>query len=164
MTYQELDINARINLKSALRAWAGWSVKHFQGDLDKKLYGFLGTRTTKRGIQRSVLSSRYRFGAKRTRALKQNWWQQAQTERVVLQFLQYGRFLDMGVGRGTTHTDRLVSRQLREGAGGRVRVPWYSKRKSYEVKRLREDLARLHVNVPVESLENALSMSLQLKL
>lgn len=157
-TYQDLDINARINLKGALRAWATYSVQHFQGELEKRLYR---VRRNRAGVASSSLGRNYAFGrGGRTGALKQQWWKRAQSERVTLEFLNYGRFLDMGVGRGNTNTDRLVASQLREGGTGRKRVPWYAKRKSYEVKRLREILVKMHISVPIDSLESALSMTL----
>ncbi|GAB2571668.1 hypothetical protein [Spirosoma areae] len=166
MTYAELDINQKIQTKAAIRAWLTYSIQHFQADLDKKVYGL---RTTKKGVQRSSLGN-YRFGTKksRTNALRRTWYQSvsegAGIDKVMIQFLLYGRFLDMGVGRGTSHTDRLVARQLKIGQVGRTRKPWYSKRKSYEIKRLREILAEQNIHLMLDSLETALSLSVHLNL
>ncbi|CCH01629.1 hypothetical protein FAES_3622 [Fibrella aestuarina BUZ 2] len=160
-SYQDLDINERINFKAALAAWSRYAVAHFGESLDKNLYGLRTAR--KSGVQRSVLGAGYRFGRgrpARTNALKQRWWQAPGANNVVLEFLLYGRFVDMGVGRGTSHTDRLVSRQLREGRAGRTAKRWYAKRKAYEVKRLREILADMTIRVPLDLVENALTLTL----
>lgn len=147
--YNELDINSKINLKAALRSWAAYSVDHFGDELDKKVYR---TRLRKGSTPRS--------GNLRSRS---NWWTSVgSVDRVMIQFLQYGRYVDMGVGRGVSDTDRKVTRLLREGSPGRRRKPWYSKRKSYEIKRLREVLAKMHVTIPVDAIENALSFSVNL--
>lgn len=169
MTYEQLDINQKINTKAALLAWTKYSVQHFQAEIDKKVYGRLGTRTTKKGVQSSKLSSSYGYGRKalRTNQLRRSWWESVQVgggvDRVMIQFMQYGRYLDMGVGRGTSHNERLANRQLRLG-NTRTRRPWYSKRKGYEIKRLREILAEQNVHLLVDSIENALSIKLQVNI
>ncbi len=156
MTYAELDINQKINVKAALQAWATYSVEHFQAELDKKVYG---VKTTKSGYKyarvKQVLGN-----------LRKSWWHTVQAgsgvDRVMIEFLLYGRFVDMGVGRGTSHTSRVVNRQLKLGRSPRVRKPWYSKRKSYEIKRLREILAEQNINLMVDSIESALNIRLNL--
>lgn len=162
MRYEDLNINQKINTKAALAAWAKYSVEHFQAELDKKVYGLRTSQ--KQRIQRSSLGNSYRFGSRkgRTNNLRRTWWQMATGERVVINFLLYGRFLDMGVGRGTTHTDRLTARQLGLGRVGRTRRNWYSKRKGYEIKRLNEILAQQNIHLLVDSLENALTLSVNL--
>ncbi|WP_234733220.1 hypothetical protein [Tellurirhabdus bombi] len=159
MDYNSLDINEKINTKAVLSAWAKYSVDHFKEELQEHVYG-----------------RRMRKGNRRSGQLKRTWYQAASDDRVVMNFLLYGRFLDMGVGfvkakgrkkvKGltVTHTDRIVARQLKEGRTGRTRRPWYSKRKTYEVKRLREELARLHVTIPLEALENTLSIRVNVPL
>lgn len=166
-SYQDLDINQKIQTKAAIQAWAKYSVLHFQEQLDKKVYGL---RTSKKGVQRSALGTGYKFGSgrSRTNTLRKSWWQNVQlgggVDRVMIQFMLYGRYLEMGVGRGITHTDRLVAKQLRIGSTGRRRVPWYSKRKTYEIKRLREILTEQNIHLMLESIESALSISVHLNL
>lgn len=166
-SYSDLTINQKIQAKAAIQAWAKYSIIHFKEQLDKKVYGL---RTSRKGIQRSSLGASYKFGTGRSRTnlLRRSWWQNIQegasVERVMIQFLMYGRFVDMGVGRGTTHTDRLVARQLRIGSPGRTRKPWYSKRKSYEIKRLREILADQNIQLMLDSVETALNLSVHLNL
>lgn len=163
MTYEQLDINQKINTKAALQAWTKYSVQHFQAELDKKVYGFRSSG--KKNIQRSSLGAGYRFGSRkgRTNQLRRSWWENVQvgsgTDRVMIQFLQYGRFLDMGVGRGTSHTDRQVNRLLGLGRTPRTRRAWYSKRKGYEIKRLREILADQNIHLRVDSIENIMSFT-----
>lgn len=169
MTYEQLDINQKIQTKAALREWLRYSVEHFQADLDKKVYGL---RSNRNGTQRSSLGRNYRFGTRRstrTNNLRRTWYQNlaeggSGVDRVMIQFLLYGRFLDMGVGKGTSHTDRIVNRTLKLGASPRTRKPWYSKRKTYEVKRLREILAEKNIHLMLDSLENALSIGVHLNL
>jgi hypothetical protein len=168
MTYQELDINSRINLKGVLKEWAMYATEHFQEQLSKKVYGL---RSARSGVQRSSLAG-YRFGSRagraagssRSNALRNTWYQNVQSaatgERVLIEFLLYGRFIDMGVGRGTTDTSRKVDRQLRIGSSTkRRRIAWYSKRKSHEVKTLNELLAKRHVRVAMDAVETALNIS-----
>lgn len=167
MNYDSLDINQKINLKATLQLWAKYAVQHFQDELNKKVYGL---RASKKGVQRSSLGKGYKFGSgkSRTNALRQTWFQTVNAgggqERVTLQFLLYGRFLDMGVGRGASHTDKLVARQLKHGKVGRTRKAWYSKRKAYEVKRLSEILAERSLHVPLDMIENALNMAVKMNL
>ncbi|UHG93422.1 hypothetical protein [Spirosoma oryzicola] len=164
--YDSLSINEKINLKDILRQWATYTVQHFGQELDKKVYGL---RTNKSGVQRSSLSG-YRFGSgkSRTNQLRRTWYQNiaegAGVDRVMIQFLLYGRFLDMGVGRGTTHTRRVVDRQLKQGRSTRIKKAWYSKRKSYEIHQLNELLAQRNISLAFNTVETALNISVHLDL
>ncbi|WP_128544094.1 hypothetical protein [Larkinella soli] len=157
MTYDELGIHEKINLKQVLNTWAYYATDHFRDELDKKVYRVRATRSGSRRKQNKTA----------TGALRRAWYHQVGSERVVMQFLLYGRFVDMGVGKGTSHNDRGASRLLREGSPAgptprRKRKPWYSKRKGYEVKRLREILAERHVTVPLQALESMLEFPITL--
>lgn len=177
MTYEELDINQRINLKGAIQDWTRYSVQHFQESIDKVL---ITERTNKRtGVGSTRLSRGYRFGMggerndrsaghQRTGNLRNHWWQNVSggenAPRVVMEFLMYGRYIDMGVGRGADIADHITNRRLRLGSPGRTPRRWYAKRKGYELHRLREILAERYVSVPVDLLENALTLSLPIPL
>jgi hypothetical protein len=167
VNYDNLDIHQKINLKATLQLWAKYAVQHFQEEQDKKIYGL---RANKKGVQRSSLGAGYRFGSgkSRTNALRRTWFQNVNAgggqDRVTLKFLLYGRFLDMGVGRGASHTDKIVARQLKHGRTGRTRKPWYSKRKAYEIKRLSEILAQRSLHVPLDLIENALNIAVKINL
>jgi hypothetical protein len=164
-TYNELSINEKINLKTTLQAWAKYAIVDFQQELDDKVYGL---RTSKKGVQRSSLGAGYRFGSKkgRTNALRRTWYQTVNAgmavDNVMIQFLMHGRFLDMGVGRGTSHTDRLVTRSLKLGKAARQRRAWYSKRKTYEIHRLREILQQKNITIGLGAIENAMNLAVQL--
>ncbi|MEZ0485452.1 hypothetical protein [Fibrella aquatica] len=172
MTYQELDLNQRINLKGAISDWANYATQHFQESIDKVL---ITERTTRRGVTSTRLSRGYRFGMggqsagqQRTGNLRRRWWQNVSggdaSPRVVMEFLLYGRFVDMGVGRGTDTADHITARRLRMGSPGRKPKRWYAKKKGYELHRLREILAAKYLTIPVQLLENALTLSLPIPL
>lgn len=151
MNYNELNLHERINLKQTLREWASYATQHFQQNLDKQLY-----------------NKRSRKPTRRSGELRRTWYQNVQAgqgiDRVMIRFLMYGRFLDMGVGRGSSHTDRVVNRQLRLGRMARKRVGWYAKQKGYETHRLREILAKNHMSTAVALLENALTLTVPINL
>lgn len=163
-----LDLNERINLRGLVEDWARITAERHQGDLEKKLYGF---RTSKKGVQRSLLGSRYRFGKKksRTNALRNNWRSSVSGTDGNLgaqySFLLYGRFVDMGVGKGTTYALSKYQGNKRNGEP-RTRTPvrWYSRRKGYEIHRLRELMAEHYVTIPIHALENALTAKIALTL
>ncbi len=148
MTYADLDINQKIEFKQVLDAWSRVAVDRFGQSLDRRVYRVRTTRTGTRATNKNATGN-----------LKQNWWRTATESGVVLQFLQYGRFVDMGVGKGTRHTDRLVNRQLREGGTGRKRRAWYAKTKTHEIKKLREIMANLGVDLPLNFVESALNLT-----
>lgn len=141
MTYADLDINQKLNLKQVLRDWSQFTIEGFQASLDKNLY----SKRVKRN--------------RRTMKLRNTWYQQTSESRVLLKFLLYGRFVELGVGRGTTHTSRLVARQLREGrTTSRVKRPWYARKKAHEFHRLREILVERNINITTDWLESALTI------
>ena len=87
-------------------------------------------------------------------------------EEVIIKFQQYGRFVDMGVGRGF---QRGIRKQLgdqkyfkkRNASGqlhsvGRTPKPWFSKTKTREVARLRELLLAHHENLVLNQHESKL--------
>lgn len=158
MTYDELSIHEKLNLKAALREWATYAIAHFGEELDKKVYG---VRTNRAGYQYARIK---RVSGNLRRTWYQNVTDGDEVSRVMIQFLQYGRFVDMGVGRGVTHTSRVVNRQLRLGATGRRRKPWYSKRKGYETHRLREILAQKNINLALGTIESAMNLAVTLNL
>lgn len=152
------------DIKQILAAWAGITVQRFQEEIDAKVYARAGLRITRRGVQSSRLGAHYSFGAARRRTSNlRNMWQetvQAGTnglDRIQIAFMLYGRFVDMGVGKGV---DSHLARYARNRRNGETvsRQPrrWYSKRKGYETHRLRELLASYYINIPLDLVENAL--------
>ena len=166
--YRDFDINQRINLKGLVSAWLRITEERFQGELNQKLYG---SRTSKKGVQRSLLGN-YRFGRKRgrTNQLRTNWRNNMPGSGggvmgAHISFLLYGRFVDMGVGKGVDSALSQYQRNKRNGEEqSRKPVRWYSKRKGYETHRLRELLTRYYVDVPMDLLENALTTQVALTL
>ncbi|OIN57620.1 hypothetical protein [Arsenicibacter rosenii] len=157
MNYRELDINQRINLKGLFAAWTDITVDRFRKELDRKVYSRYDRRTRSR-VSRAT----------RTGELRTNWRQQVRmadlsSGGIMISFLKYGRFVDMGVGKGV---DYALSKYSRVRANGdpikRRPKRWYAKRKAYEVHRLRELMVRYYVNIPVDLLENALTTSINI--
>ena len=151
LDYRNLDINGRINFKGLVEAWSRITVERFQAQIDKKVYG---RRRSNR--KRSLV---------RTGKLRADWRTRLNLDRsaggvkgMQLSFLLYGRFDDMGVGRGTTYALGKYQSNRRNGEP-RTRKPsrWYSKEKSHQMHRLRELMARYYVNISLESLENYLT-------
>lgn len=88
-------------------------------------------------------------------------------EEVIIKFQQYGRFVDMGVGRGFQRGSRKQLGDQKFGkkrnaagqlhsVGGRTPKPWFSKTKTREVARLRELLIDHHENLVLNEIENRL--------
>lgn len=87
-------------------------------------------------------------------------------ESVMVKFMQYGRFVDMGVGRGMTTGSRkeLGDQKFfkKRNAGGQLHKylrkpkPWYSKTKKREVARLREIMAAKLCKQALQDVETAI--------
>lgn len=158
--YRNFDINEKINLKALLSAWTDITIDRFGEQLDKHLYS------------RKWRGGRDRKRAGRTRELRNNW-RQTKTlagagsgiNRINISFLLYGRFLDMGVGRGSGyHLTKYRANKRNGEKNTRKPVRWYSKRKAAETHKLRELLARYYVEVPIALLENALTTQVEITL
>lgn len=153
LNYKDLSIHQRINLKGLIGAWTDIAVERFQKEIQTKVYG----------ARRSSRKRKLRQSG----SLKQRWWSQTSVadagNRVRLEFLQYGRFVDMGVGKGVDIHQARYARVRRNGEK-QTRRPkkWYSRRKGFETHRLRELLTRYHVNLPIDLIENALTGDLTL--
>ena len=154
MNYDNLDINQKINLKGLVQAWLNITVERFGEDLDAKLYN--RTRSTRKKL------------LVRTRALRSNWRSTissgaSDVNGAQISFLEYGRMVDMGVGRGTSYA--LSKYQaIRKNGEPRTRKPvrWYSRRKGHEMHRLRELLTKYHIDVSLDALENALTTRVEM--
>lgn len=149
--YKALDINQRINFKGLVAAWSDITIERFQKQMDQKVYG------RKRSDKKRSLV--------RTGKLRSDWRKRIYLDRenggvkgMQLSFLLYGRFDDMGVGKGTTYALSKYQR-VRKNLEPRTRKPsrWYSKEKTYQMHRLRELLAKYYVNISIASLENYLT-------
>ncbi|GAB3960208.1 hypothetical protein GCM10028805_57560 [Spirosoma harenae] len=157
-TYSQLDLNQRINLKGLVEAWSKITVERFQAQLDTKVYG---RRRSSR--KRSLV---------RSGRLRADWRKRLYLDRsaggvkgMQLSFLLYGRFDDMGVGKGTTYALSKYQSNRKNGEQ-RTRKPsrWYSKEKTFQVHRLRELISRYYVNMTLGALENYLTDSVTVHL
>lgn len=158
VAYQSLDLNQRINLKGLVEAWSRITVERFQAQIDKKVYG------RKRSSRKRSLV--------RSGRLRSDWRSRLYLDRqaggvkgLQLSFLLYGRFVDMGVGKGTSYALSKYQGNRKNGEP-RTRKParWYSKEKTHQIHRLRELMARYYVNIVPQALENYLTDSVTVHL
>lgn len=165
MEYKNLDINSRINLKATLLAFKRYAVEDWQRDLEKKLYR----------SNRTAAGNSLRYA--RTRLLRTDWDSSiirtvAGISTLRFAFPLYGRFVDMGVGKGTNYEERRTWRTKRIGfnevlydrSSKRQHVRWYSKRKSFSQRRLSEVLVKRYGLGMVSFVENQLTFEVSLTL
>ncbi|MCF0071269.1 hypothetical protein LZD49_12380 [Dyadobacter sp. CY261] len=133
MEYKELDINARINLKGTYEQFLKIALTRFRAELEKKVY-----RTRSRGKNK----------LERTRGLYDEWktglsMGSGGMDKVSMEFPMYGRFIDMGVGRGVNMNSALLRKRysIHKPDVPRKPIKWYSRRKTAEEKKLAEILA-----------------------
>jgi hypothetical protein len=90
-------------------------------------------------------------------------------EAVIFKFLKYGRFVDMGVGRGTTLNERVLIRKFdtyRDSEGkmtGRIarkKKPWYTKTFYREMAKLADLYKSNYANKLVSAVESSLTGNL----
>lgn len=167
MKYNELDINQRINLKATLMAFKKFAVKDWQREIEQKVYKKRGVRiTSKDGFKASRIITR-------TGALRREWDSSliqsvAGLSVLRFQFPMYGRFNDMGVGKGTSFADQQYSRSRygRRIGDGEARKPtrWYSKRKGYNQHRMAELLTKRYGLGMTQFVENQLTFTVGINL
>ncbi|QJD79567.1 hypothetical protein [Spirosoma rhododendri] len=152
--YRYLDINQKINLKTVVSKWLQFARERFGEDLEKFVYN------RKRSSRKRPLRRSYR--------LKSDWstgmnMSGNDVNSAFLSFLLYGRFVDMGVGKGTDYATSQYQK-VRKNGEPRNRRParWYAKRKGYETHRLRELLVDHYVSIPITTIENALTGSVSI--
>lgn len=154
MSYQDLDINARIELKATYEQFLRIAVVEFKKELDKKVY-----RSTRKDK------------AERTRTLYDNWKTeqsetQAGNDQLKIEFPMYGRFIDMGVGRGVPMNAALLRKRysIHKPDVPRKPIKWYSRRKTAQEKRLAEILAEKYgmslVRLAESLIENTVTINL----
>ncbi|HVW97490.1 MAG TPA: hypothetical protein VHA56_16070 [Mucilaginibacter sp.] len=93
-------------------------------------------------------------------------------EAVIFKFLKYGRFEDMGVGRGTSLNERVLTRKFdryRDAEGkwtghiARKKKPWYSKTFYREVAKLADLYKRDYSTKLVSAIESSLTGDLNME-
>lgn len=75
-------------------------------------------------------------------------------EQVLIKFRQYGRFIDMRVGKGMKLSQRGQPSD-KAGSYGRKKRPWYSRTKTREIGILRYVLVKYYGKQTLSQLENA---------
>ncbi|MCX6216508.1 hypothetical protein [Spirosoma sp.] len=171
MEYKKLNINEKINFKGLVGAWSNITIERFQAQIDKKVYG-RRRRGLIRGSEQRDAKGRYvkgsgKYRSVRTYKLRSDWRKRLYLDAsnggvkgLQLSFLLYGRFVDMGVGKGKDFALSRWQRKRRNGeSSARTPARWYSREKGYQVHRLRELLAKYYVNITLSSLEQVLTDS-----
>lgn len=156
MNYSDLDLNARINLKGTYEQYLKISIEKFRVEQDKKLY-----RTRNRGKRKLT----------RTHNLYNSFGRELQMSSSGLDVLKinfslYGRFIDMGVGRGVNMNAAQLRKRynIHKPDVPRKPIKWYSKRKTSEEKRLSEILAQRYGLGLMQMAETLLSNTVTLNL
>lgn len=124
-------LNDRINVRGEVDAWAKYAIERFKKELKKKKIGKSGE------LERSF-----------SKALQ---LRDGDVEAVMIAFNMYGRFRDMGVGRGLSAYERFTNRANQAAAksyGAKVDYVhrgakrWFNKPKMSQIYKLGEILAR----------------------
>lgn len=121
------DINSRINYKGSVQAWVKYTVKDWKTEIAKKKIGHSGQ------LLQSFRTHTY-FG------------KDAELIEATFRFNFYGRFVEMGVGKGTKIGD-VVENKITRSLMGRKAAPrrpkkWYSKKLFFNANRLQEIIAK----------------------
>ena len=160
--YREMDINARINLKGTYESFLKIAVEKFQKSQERKIYN-----SRKRYVVGEGNRARVRYYTRTRNLYKQfgTGLSMYDTEAILnIDFLLYGRFVDMGVGGNTGTNEVQLKRRYREHRKDIKRTPrrWYSKTRASQEKRLAEILKEKYAIGMVGLVENMLSQTVQL--
>lgn len=158
MNYRNMNIHDRINLKGTYETFLKIAVQRFRDSMDKKIY------RTRQSVRK---------GKKQTRTRElYNSFKTTLSMGVVgntsvrIDFLMYGRFVDMGVGRGMSLNYALVRKRFGAKRTGITRRPkrWYPKKKRHEELRLQEIMAQRYGVSMVTLVEQALEKTFTVNL
>lgn len=159
MTYQDLDLNARINLKGTYEHFVRIAMEKFQKKQKRLIYG----RVTYRIYKRRKGNDRY--VNPHTNALYNSFTGKVNMKEggdsIKIDFLMYGRYVDMGVGRGTNTNESLYRKRYGSDRTGIKRTPkkWYSKTKASQEKKLGEILTNSYGIGFIKLAENLLNQT-----
>ena len=155
MRYQDLDIHGRINLKDTYQRFLEIAVERFQASQNKRIYNVARRGTAKKRPPRT----KNLYNSFSTKMLLMGVNDQLQIE-----FLMYGRYLDMGVGRGANAAQAKLKRRYRAHRQETPRKPrrWFSKTKAREHRKLSEILAKRYGIAYVQMVESTLSQTVTL--
>lgn len=147
MNYKDLDINQRINLKGTYEKFLEITVARFRAELDKKVYrGNWSSKPWQTGGLRAHWNTKLSMGS-------------SGNDKLTIDFPMYGRFIDMGVGKGVNMNAALLRKRysIHKPDVPRKPIKWYSRRKTAEEKKLAEILAEKYGIGLVKLAENLLS-------
>jgi hypothetical protein len=118
----------KLSEREIARAWAQITIKRWRKKIDRMRIGQHSSGELFRSFQYNVLASA-----------------RGDVQKIEFAFRYYGKFVDMGVGRGTKLSDQPMSQGMRKLSGkllGMKRVPkkWYSKTFYAETQKLIEIL------------------------
>lgn len=132
-------------MDAAVKGWADVAIERFKEALKKQ-----GVEEYSRDLLESLMAELSRSGG--------------DIEKVIFKFKGYGRFVDMGVGRGVAKgargTQAFTKSRQQDGKlkkYGRKSKPWYSKTKTREVAILRQLLVTQYKVNTLAELENGLT-------
>lgn len=156
MDYKELDINARINLKGTYEQFLKIAIEKFRASQEKKIY-----RTRSRG-KKALTRTRNLYN----RFTSSSAVSATGVDTLKINFLLYGRFVDMGVGRGTSMNTALLRKKYSIHKPDVPRKPmrWYSKTKSSQEKKLAEILAKQYGKSLIKLAETLLNNTVTIPL
>lgn len=134
-------------MDAAVQGWANVAIDRFKEALKKE-----GVEEFSRDLINSLLAETVRNGG--------------DIEKVIFKFKGYGRFIDMGVGRGVATGKRgsnSFAKSRRDDGKlknyGRKVKPWYSKTKTREVAILRQLLVTQYQVQTLAELEDGLTFT-----
>jgi hypothetical protein len=124
----QTSLHDRINFRGTVDAWARYAVRDWQRELDAKLSKPANSNSLRNGIKYSLM------------------FKGDELVNVHFQFPYYGRFVDMGVGKGVKIGDvgeLKISRRLsgKQTGNRRKRKPWLNKKLAFNQHRLAEIMA-----------------------
>lgn len=155
------SVNLQISNEQVVREWTEYAIQAFHNSLIKKKVGYVQNGRY-RGIRAGDLWNSFE---KELRASGGN------VDQVIIKFLQYGRYQDMGAGRGYTLGEQVLNRRFDTyrntegqtvGRNARRRKPWYSKTYRHQVLRLSEIYEETFGRRLATDVENSLQGSINL--
>lgn len=153
MNYKDLDINDRINLKGTYEQFLKITVDRFKAELDRKVYRSRSGNEKQTGELRKAWKTKLSMGS-------------GGNDKLTIDFPMYGRFIDMGVGRGVNMNAALLRKRysIHKPDVPRKPIKWYSRRKTAEEKKLAEILAEKYGIGLVKLAESLLSNTVTIPL
>lgn len=155
------NVNLQIKNEQVIKDWTNYAIQAFYNSIIKKRVGYVENGRF-RGVRNGELWNSFE---KELRGSGGN------VNAVIIKFAKYGRFVDMGAGRGYTLGEQVLNRRFdvyrntegrMVGRHGRQRKAWYSKTYRHQVLRLSELYEEIFGRRLATEIENSLSGSINL--